>query len=95
MESEVGNQNRHERDHKDLHGKARFAVPIPCRKGLQNARANEGERHGVGAHHPFAVLLDVTIACSKKGSGRCNNPGSSLDKGRGYEVDGVGIVTMV
>src|SRR5215469_8886924 len=95
MECQVGNQDSQEGDDNDLHSKARLAMAVPSRDRLQNASANKGERNGVRAHHPFAMLLDMPIARGEVGGSCSDDPSSSLNDVSGHPMDGTWIVAMV
>src|ERR1700733_678459 len=79
MEGDGGNQNCHQRDYDDCHGEARGAEAIPSRNRLQHAGAYKGEGYGVGADHPLAVLLEVSIARHEEGSGCGDHPCAGLN----------------
>ena len=95
MEREVGNQDGHERDYDNLHSEASLAMAIPGGNGLQDAGAHKGEGHGIRPYHPFAMLLEVTIARSEERGGCNEEPCSSLNDVCGNEVEGVGVAAVV
>jgi hypothetical protein len=95
LESDVRNQNGHECNNNDLPSEAGLAVTIPGRNGLQDASANEGKGYGVGAYHPFTMLLKVPIGRSKESSSCDEKPRSRLNNICGNEVDGTWVVAGV
>lgn len=95
MESDVRNQYGHEGNNDDLHSEAGLAVTIPCRNGLEDASAHEGKGYGVGAYHPFTMLLKVPIARSEQSSSCDEKPRSRLNDICGNEVDGTWVVAVI
>ena len=79
IEGQARNEDGYEGDDDNGHGKTGPGEMVPGWDGLKNTSANEGECNGVGANHPLAMVLNVTIACGEEGSARGDHPRSSLD----------------
>ena len=52
-----------------------------ARPKIEYAAGDEGERDSIGAHHPLAMLDDLTITGSDQGGGGADDPGGGLDGG--------------
>jgi hypothetical protein len=87
MKGYGGNQDGHQCDHDDCHCEAWGAKAIPGGDRLQHTGANEGKGHSVGADHPLAVLLEVSIARHEEGSGCDDHPCASLNDDGGNKVE--------
>jgi len=95
MESEIWDQDSHEGNDNNLNRETGLTMTIPGGDRLQDTGTNKGERNSVGAYHPLAVLLYVTITSGKKSGGCSDKPSPSLNCIRNYEVNRVRVMAMV
>src|SRR5271165_7086032 len=82
IEAEVDGKEGNERKRDDADGGEGVAKMAPVAgPEIEHAAGDEGKRDCIGANHPLAMLVDLTVTRGDQGGGGADDPGGGLHGG--------------